>query len=85
MPTYEYLCEANGRVVEVQHKMAETLSTWGDLCGRLGMSPGKTDPKTRVKKLISASFVSTGSPPETACDAPACVSGGCASGLCEPP
>jgi predicted nucleic acid-binding Zn ribbon protein len=31
MPTYDYLCPANGRVVEVSHKMAEQIATWGDL------------------------------------------------------
>lgn len=61
MPTYEYLCEANGRVVEVSHKMAEKVKTWGQLCKRAEIAPGKTDPKTPVKKLMSAGFVNTGS------------------------
>jgi len=29
MPTYEYQCEANGRVVEVSHKMTEKVKTLG--------------------------------------------------------
>jgi predicted nucleic acid-binding Zn ribbon protein len=32
VPTYEYRCESNGRLVEVQHKMAERLSNSG-MCG----------------------------------------------------
>jgi hypothetical protein len=60
MPTYEYLCEANGRVVEVSHRMAERLSTWGELCERAEIAPGKTAPNTPITKLMSAGFVSTG-------------------------
>jgi predicted nucleic acid-binding Zn ribbon protein len=37
VPTYEYRCEANGRVLEMWHKMAERLATWGELCERAGM------------------------------------------------
>ncbi|MGH8290817.1 MAG: hypothetical protein ACREV7_17690 [Steroidobacteraceae bacterium] len=40
MPTYEYRCEANGRVLEVRHNMAERLSSWGELCERAGVAPG---------------------------------------------
>jgi len=29
---YDYLCPANGRVVEVSHKMAEQVYPWGELC-----------------------------------------------------
>jgi hypothetical protein len=35
--TYEYRCEANGRLVEVRHEMAEELATWGELWERAGM------------------------------------------------
>jgi predicted nucleic acid-binding Zn ribbon protein len=37
MPTYEYHCPSNNRIVEVSHKIAEKLSTWGELSehGRL--------------------------------------------------
>jgi|GEM_PF-2268066 len=51
MPTYEYLCEANGRVVEVSHKMAEKVKTWGELCQRAEIAPGKTDVKTPVTNV----------------------------------
>jgi len=82
MPTYEYLCETNGRVVEVSHKMAEKVKNWGELCQRAEISPGKTDPKTPVKKLMSAGFVKTASSSEPACEMPACGAGGCGSGMC---
>jgi predicted nucleic acid-binding Zn ribbon protein len=57
MPTYEYLCEANGRVVEVSHKMSERLATWGDVCERAGVAPGRTPAQSPVTKLMSASTV----------------------------
>ena len=86
MPTYEYHCESNGRVVEVNHKMAEKIKTWGALCKRAEVNPGKTDPKSPVTKLMSAGFVNTGSSgrSEAACEIPACGApiGGCGSGLC---
>lgn len=86
MPIYEYLCETNGHVLEVRHKMAEKLETWGELCARAGISPGRTDPGAPVKKLMSAGFISTGgsagTSAEAACEAPYCGSGECASGPC---
>ena len=87
MPTYEYKCESNGRVVEVSHKMAEKVKTWGDLCKRAEISPGKTDPKTPVTKLMCAGYVNTGSSggfSEAACDMPGCDApmGGCGGGMC---
>lgn len=81
MPTYDYLCEANGRTLEVSHKMSETLATWGELCARLGIEPGKTPKTAPVQRLISGGAVisskNLGST-ERPCDygAPSC--GGCA-------
>jgi predicted nucleic acid-binding Zn ribbon protein len=85
MPTYEYQCEANGRVVEVSHKMAEKIKTWGELCQRADINPGKTDLKTPVTKLMSAGFVNTGSSSsgsDADCEMPACGSGLCGGGMC---
>ncbi len=86
VPTYEYRCEANGRLVEVRHKMAERLETWGELCERAGIAPGRTNPKARVEKLISAGFIGTGSssaPAGGACDLPAaCGNSACSAGFC---
>ncbi len=84
MPTYEYGCKANGRQVEVRHPMAERLQTWGELCERAGIAPGKTDPSTPVEKLISAGFIHAGksSASEPVCAAPECGSGFCGSGAC---
>ena len=81
MPTYEYRCEVNGRLVEVRHKMAERLSTWGELCEHAGIPTGATDPTAPVEKLISAGFVGASSA-EAACEAPGCGSGACGMGGC---
>ena len=83
VPTYEYHCEANGRLLEVRHNMAEKLSTWGELCQRAGISPGGTDPTAPVEKLISAGFIRAGtSRSEPACSAPGCGNGFCGTGAC---
>lgn len=83
MPTYEYLCEANGRVVEVGHRMAEQVKNWGELCERAGIATGKTPAGAPVKKLISGSFVNTGG--RTNDVASDCENGGpcCGGGFCE--
>ena len=36
MPTYDSHCLANGRTVEVSHKLADKVRIWGDLCKRAG-------------------------------------------------
>lgn len=79
MPTYDYRCDANDRVVEVHHRMSETLSNWGEVCERIGMDPGDTPPSTPVRRLatggnlISSSNLGSGY-------APPCASGGCCPG-----
>jgi hypothetical protein len=82
MPTYDYRCDANGRVLEVTHRMSETLATWGDLCDRAGVEPGETPLESPVHRLatggnvISSSNLGSGS-------APACGTGGCCpTGVC---
>ena len=83
MPTYEYRCEANGRLVEVRHPMAERLSSWGELCERAGIPTGTTEPAAPVEKLISAGFISAGAGAgEPACAAPVCGGGFCGTGAC---
>lgn len=83
MPTYEYRCAANGRLVEVRHKMAERLATWGELCERAGIPRGKTAATAPVEKLISAGFIKTGAgTSEPECAAPGCGNGFCGSGAC---
>jgi hypothetical protein len=78
MPTYDYLCEANGRVVEVKHRMSEALSTWGELCARVGMNVGDTPADSAVQRLATGGqIVKSGSLGESA---PPCGSGPCCGG-----
>ncbi|AGA91351.1 hypothetical protein Thimo_2631 [Thioflavicoccus mobilis 8321] len=82
MPTYDYRCDLNDRVVEVSHRMSESLTTWGELCARAGIDAGDTPPEAPVHRLATGGNVITsnslGSGP-----APACGPGGCcANGVC---
>jgi len=78
MPTYDYLCEANDRQVEVSHKMNESLNNWGELCQRAGIDPDDTPADTPVRRLISGgAIISSSSRGEPA---PACATGGCCPG-----
>ncbi|HEB56899.1 MAG TPA: zinc ribbon domain-containing protein [Gammaproteobacteria bacterium] len=75
MPTYDYACEENGRVVEVQHRMSEVITTWGELCERAGIDLGHTAKDAPVKKLATGGQVVRSS--SLGESAPPCASGGC--------
>ncbi|WP_058553481.1 hypothetical protein [Thiohalocapsa sp. ML1] len=83
MPTYDYRCASNGRIVEVSHRMSEKLSTWGELCERANLDCGDTPRDTPVQRLatggnvIASNSLGSGFGP-----APACGSGGCGGGMC---
>lgn len=79
MPSYDYRCPANGRVVEVKHKMSEQVNTWGELCERSGLEPGDTPANSPVEKLLSAGNIISSSSRGSGAP-PACPSGGCCSG-----
>ncbi len=57
MPKYDYLCAANGRTVEVQHRMSEEVTTWGDLCLRAGIEAGDTPADAPVEKTFTRASV----------------------------
>jgi hypothetical protein len=80
MPTYDYRCETNSKVIEVNHRMSELISTWGELCERADIDPGDTPSNTPVNKLATGgnlvSRSSLGSGTEPACDTGGCCSGG---------
>ena len=57
MPTYDYRCDANNRVVEVHHKMSQRLHTWGELCDIAGIDPGDTVQTTPVSRLANGGNV----------------------------
>lgn len=82
MPTYDYRCDTNGQVVEVNHRMSETVHTWGELCELASVPCGDTPASTPVTRmanggnLISSNTLGSG-------PAPACGDGGCCpSGMC---
>ncbi|MCC7412949.1 MAG: zinc ribbon domain-containing protein [Gammaproteobacteria bacterium] len=83
MPTYDYHCPGNGRVVEVRHRMSERLLTWGELCARAGIAPDDTPPDTPVAKLLTASQVvrntslGSGTAPPCETGQPCCGGGMC--------
>ena len=81
MPTYDYRCEANGQVVEVNHRISDLLNTWGELCERAGIERGDTPAEVPVRKLATGGNVigrSALTNPEPACGTGAC----CPSGVC---
>lgn len=83
MPKYDYLCEANGQVVEISHGMNERLATWGDLCARAGLALAGTPADSPVKKLITggglvrASSLKNPSAPPCQTGAPCCGANNC--------
>jgi predicted nucleic acid-binding Zn ribbon protein len=86
MPTYDYLCPSNGRTIEVDHKMAEKIATWGELCRKAGIALAGTPGKARVERLITGGAVLSGGlgakqerPCAGPCGSPAPACGG---GLC---
>jgi hypothetical protein len=57
MPRYDYLCPANGRLIEASHPMSVTLRTWGEVCQAAGLDPGKTPAAARVQRMIAPSML----------------------------
>jgi predicted nucleic acid-binding Zn ribbon protein len=58
MPVYEYLCQANGRTLQVEHGMATRLATWGELCDLCGVEAGETPRDATVERLLFAPGIS---------------------------
>jgi hypothetical protein len=81
MPSYDYRCEANGRVVEVRHTMSEKLTTWGEVCAQAGLDLDGTPADAKVDRLITGGAVVSSSSLSNP-EAPACGAGGCAGGMC---
>lgn len=84
MPTYDYRCDANGRVLEVNHRMSESLSTWGELCRHAGIEPAGTPIDAPVHRLatggnlVSSTNLGSGTTPAPACSTGAC----CPTSMC---
>ena len=80
MPTYDYRCAANGRVLELNHRMDDQVQTWGELCQRLGIDLEDTPPDSPVKRLATGGNLvhssALGSGAEPACGTGSCCTGG---------
>lgn len=84
MPTYDYRCDANGRVVEVKHAMSDSLGTWGELCERAGIDAGDTPPEAAVSRLSTGGQVIGAERlgnPEPCGASTACPAGSCRTGV----
>jgi len=79
MPTYDYRCDDNGQTIEVNHRMSESLATWGELCARLGISPGDTPAEAPVHRLATGGNILSSSARGSS-EAPACSTGACCPG-----
>lgn len=77
MPRYDYRCEANGTILEVTHGMDETVRTWGELCRRAGVEPGRTPDDTPVEKVVGLAFARTGGRSDTGPPGPCGPACGC--------
>jgi len=78
MPTYDYRCDTNGQVVEVNHRMSESLSTWGELCAHAGIEPADTPMDAPVHRLATGgNLIANTNLGSGAAPAPACGAGGC--------
>jgi len=54
MPTYDYYCPENGRVVVAFHAMSVQIETWGELCELASIDTGQTAKESPVHKQIGA-------------------------------
>ncbi|MDG2302125.1 MAG: zinc ribbon domain-containing protein [Gammaproteobacteria bacterium] len=52
LPIYEYQCKANGRTVEVVHRMADRFSSWQELCEHAQIGLGDTPGDSEVVRLV---------------------------------
>ncbi|MCZ6504309.1 MAG: zinc ribbon domain-containing protein [Gammaproteobacteria bacterium] len=53
MPRYDYMCDANGQLVEVTHGISAKIETWGELCNLARIELGDTGPDSPVRKIIT--------------------------------
>ncbi len=82
MPTYDYRCDSNDRIVEVNHRMSHRVVTWGELCDMAGIETGETEATTPVVRLatggnvVKSSALKNGDMP-AGCNPEACGGVGC--------
>lgn len=85
MPTYDYLCDSNGRLVAARHRISEEIQTWGELCAVAALSPDGTPMDAPVRKVFTAASpvvkserLGSGAAPAAGCGMGACGAGRCA-------
>jgi predicted nucleic acid-binding Zn ribbon protein len=81
MPSYDYRCSVNGRVVEVRHGINEKLANWGEVCATAGIELDGTAADAPVERLITGGGV-VASAALSNPEAPTCGAGGCGGGMC---
>jgi len=79
MPSYDYRCPANDRVLEVRHGMNDAVSTWGELCQRAGIELGDTPADAPVERIYMPGGVAAVGGGKTA-EAPSCGLHRCGAG-----
>jgi hypothetical protein len=57
MPSFDFLCPANGQTIEVMLKMHESITTWGELCARRGLPLGDTPADAPIEKVFKRAWV----------------------------
>ncbi|WP_421865600.1 zinc ribbon domain-containing protein [Motiliproteus sp.] len=82
MPTYDYRCSATGEVYEVRHGINEQLSSWAQLCERLGIDTGTIDPEAPVERLATGGAVVHARSLKNPKAPPCATGGGCPGGSC---
>ncbi len=81
MPTYDYSCPANGRVVEIMHHMSDIFNTWSELYETVGIELGDASPESPVARLATGGNVISDSSRGSGV-APPCAGGGCLGAVC---
>ena len=80
MPTYDYHCQANDRIVEVNHRMNDKVTSWGELCELAGIDAGSTALDAPVERLATGGqVVRSGNMKDSL---PPCAGGACGGGMC---
>lgn len=81
MPTYDYRCEADGKVYEARHPMSVDISNWGELCRVAGLDANGIAADTPVSKLLTTGGVVSSNALKNP-EAPPCASSNCCGGVC---
>ncbi len=82
MPTYDYRCQANGKLYEVKHPMSLTVRTWGELKVLADIEDDAIPDDAAVNKVLNTGGVVKSSSLKNP-QAPACPVSGCGGGGCQ--